>query len=103
MNPIRPRGQWSLISLLLLLCTLGSAAQPPSLPVDSMLRAIPGLMRTDEARARQRGDAASAISTMISIGWAYMESGKPLDAIRFFDEVLRQNPSPQYENRAVLM
>ncbi|RYZ20907.1 MAG: tetratricopeptide repeat protein [Chitinophagaceae bacterium] len=53
--------------------------------------------------AKQRGDAASATNTMISIGWAYMESGKPLDAIRFFDEVLRLNPGESYENRAVLL
>ncbi|TCJ12650.1 tetratricopeptide repeat protein [Flaviaesturariibacter flavus] len=53
--------------------------------------------------ARKRGDDVSATSTMISIGWAYMESGKPLEAIRFFDEVLRINPGAQYDHRSVLL
>lgn len=53
--------------------------------------------------AEKRGDQVSKTSTMISIGWAYMEDGKPVEAIRFFSEVLRFNPSPQYDHRPVLL
>ncbi len=53
--------------------------------------------------AEKRNDQSSKISTLISIGWAYMEDGKPNEAIRFFMEVLQLNPSVNYENRAVLL
>lgn len=53
--------------------------------------------------AEKRNDQVSKASTMISIGWAYMEDGKPNEAIRFFNEVLQLNPSANYENRAVLL
>ena len=53
--------------------------------------------------AETRGDEASRISTMISIGWAYMEDGKPAEAIRFFSEVLRAQPTADYPHRALLL
>lgn len=53
--------------------------------------------------AEARGDEASRISTMISIGWAYMEDGKPAEAIRFFDEVLQRQPGADYPHRALLL
>ena len=53
--------------------------------------------------ADQRNDQASKTSTLISIGWAYMEDGKPKEAIRFFNEVLKLNGEAGYENRAVLL
>lgn len=53
--------------------------------------------------ATKRNDEISKTSTLISIGWAYMEDGKPDEAIRFFSDVLRLNPSETYENRAVLL
>lgn len=53
--------------------------------------------------AEARGDEASRISTMISIGWAYMEDGKPAEAIRFFSEVLRLQPAADYPHRALLL
>jgi tetratricopeptide (TPR) repeat protein len=53
--------------------------------------------------AERRGDHKSKTNTLISIGWAYMEDGKPTEAIRFFSEVLQLNPSANYENRAVLL
>jgi two-component system, NarL family, sensor kinase len=53
--------------------------------------------------AEARGDMASRISTMISIGWAYMEDGKPAEAIRFFEEVLRLQPAADYPHRALLL
>ena len=42
--------------------------------------------------AENRNDHATRISTLISIGWAYMEDGKPAEAVRFFEEVLRVRP-----------
>jgi two-component system, NarL family, sensor kinase len=53
--------------------------------------------------ARERSDRTSATSTLISIGWAYMENGKPKDAVRFFGEVLELNPDANYEHRAVVL
>lgn len=53
--------------------------------------------------AEKRNDQSTKIGTLISIGWAYMEDGKPNEAIRFFNEVLRLYPSADYENRAVLL
>ena len=53
--------------------------------------------------AEKRNDQASKVSTLISIGWAYMEDGKPNEAIPFFMDVLQLNPSTNYENRAVLL
>ncbi len=53
--------------------------------------------------AEARNDQATKTSTLISIGWAFMEDGKPSEAIRFFEEVLQANPSDSYENRAVLL
>lgn len=53
--------------------------------------------------AEDRGDQTSKISTLISIGWAYMEDGKSKEAISFFNEVLELNPSDAYQNRAVLL
>jgi two-component system, NarL family, sensor kinase len=53
--------------------------------------------------AERRKDHKSKTGTLISIGWAYMEDGKPNDAIRFFNEVLQLNPSDNYESRAVLL
>ncbi|RYY67623.1 MAG: tetratricopeptide repeat protein [Chitinophagaceae bacterium] len=55
------------------------------------------------AIARKRNDKGSATSTLISIGWAYMEDGKPREAIRFFDEVLSLHPEEKYDYRAVLL
>ena len=53
--------------------------------------------------AEARGDEASKTSTLISIGWAYMEDGKPAEAIRFFNEVLRVQPATDYPHRALLL
>lgn len=53
--------------------------------------------------AEKRNDIPSKTSVMISIGWAYMEDGKFTEALRFFNEVLQLNPSPSYDNRAVLL
>jgi two-component system, NarL family, sensor kinase len=53
--------------------------------------------------ADKRNDQATRISTLISIGWAYMEDGKPAEAIRFFNEVLRLNPAEDYPFKAVLL
>lgn len=53
--------------------------------------------------AAQRGDHTSQTSTLISIGWAYMEDGKSQEAIHFFEEVLRLNPEERYENRSLLL
>ncbi|MGV3656782.1 MAG: tetratricopeptide repeat-containing sensor histidine kinase [Chitinophagaceae bacterium] len=53
--------------------------------------------------AEQRGDNAGKTKTLVSIGWAYMEDGKEEEAIRFFKEVLRLNPSPRYESRGLLL
>lgn len=53
--------------------------------------------------AEQRNDLLLKSNTMISIGWAYMEDGKPKEAIDFFNEVLSVNPGKSYENRALLL
>jgi len=53
--------------------------------------------------AESRNDVVNRTGTLISIGWAYMESGKPSEAIRFFNEVLDINSTANYENRAVLL
>jgi two-component system, NarL family, sensor kinase len=53
--------------------------------------------------AEKRGDHESRTSILISIGWAYMEDGKPREAIRFFEEVLRLNPSGNYGSRPLLL
>lgn len=52
--------------------------------------------------AEARKDVATELGALISIGWAYMEDGKPAEAIPIFFEVLRRNPSPSYENRDLL-
>lgn len=52
--------------------------------------------------ADKRNDFANKTGTLVSIGWAYMEDGKPNEAIPIFKEVLALNPSPAYENRALL-
>lgn len=53
--------------------------------------------------AKERNDETSQTNTLISIGWAYMEDGKPTHAIHFFNEVLKLNPLENYEHRAVLL
>lgn len=53
--------------------------------------------------AEEKNDHESKTGTMVSIGWAYMEDGKSSEAIHFFNEVLRLNPSPVYANRALLL
>ncbi|MGZ5246272.1 MAG: tetratricopeptide repeat-containing sensor histidine kinase [Flavitalea sp.] len=53
--------------------------------------------------AEERKDYQSKTSILISIGWAYMEDGKSKDAIRFFEEVLRLNPSESYASRPLLL
>jgi signal transduction histidine kinase len=53
--------------------------------------------------ADKRNDISSKTGTLISIGWAYMEDGKPKEAIRFFNELLQIHPEENYENRAVLL
>lgn len=53
--------------------------------------------------ADQRGDANSKTKTLVSIGWAYMEDGKSEEAIRFFKEVLRLNPSESFPSRSLLL
>ncbi|RYY70158.1 MAG: hypothetical protein EOO13_07445 [Chitinophagaceae bacterium] len=53
--------------------------------------------------AEQKNDVALRTSTMISIGWAYMEDGKPKEAIGFFETVLKANPAESYPNRALLL
>jgi signal transduction histidine kinase len=53
--------------------------------------------------AEKRNDKANKTGTLISIGWAYMEDGKMVEAIHFFNEVLLLQPSENYENRAVLL
>lgn len=53
--------------------------------------------------AHARNDHANQTGALISIGWAYMENGKPTEAISFFNEVLRLNPLPDYSNRALLL
>lgn len=65
----------------------------------------PALASFDKAVkvAEARGDEASRTSTLISIGWAYMEDGKPAEAIRFFSEVLRGQPGADYPHRALLL
>lgn len=65
----------------------------------------PALKSFDQAVkvAEARGDEASRTSTLISIGWAYMEDGKPAEAIRFFNEVLRGQPAADYPHRALLL
>jgi two-component system, NarL family, sensor kinase len=55
------------------------------------------------AIAKKRQDRGSQTSILISIGWAYMEDGKSAEAIPFFEEVLRLNPAPDYENMALLL
>lgn len=52
--------------------------------------------------AQERGDNESRTGILISIGWAYMEDGKSKDAIGFFEEVLRLNPSKSFANRSLL-
>lgn len=53
--------------------------------------------------AEKRNDQASKTGTLVSIGWAYMEDGKPNEAIPIFNEALALNPSPEYENKALLL
>lgn len=48
-------------------------------------------------------DLQTETGALISIGWAYMEDGKPAEAIRFFNEVLRLNPGEAYNNRALVI
>ncbi len=48
-------------------------------------------------------DHNSETKILISIGWAYMEDDKPRDAIRFFEEVLKRNPSKDYPSRPLLL
>ncbi|RYY50035.1 MAG: tetratricopeptide repeat protein [Chitinophagaceae bacterium] len=53
--------------------------------------------------AKKANNASLVSSIMISVGWAYMEDGKPSEAIRFFEDVLNNNPAASYNNRALLL
>ncbi len=53
--------------------------------------------------AEQRNDLQSRIGTMISIGWAYMEDGKPAEAITFFSDVLKLNNDKSFSSRSLLL
>lgn len=53
--------------------------------------------------AERNKDFASKTGALISIGWAYMEDGKPKQAIEFFSEVLTLNPDQNYSYRATVL
>lgn len=53
--------------------------------------------------ARKRGDAVYETNALFSLGWAYMEGGKPVEAIAIFSEVLRLHPGTDYEPRPTLL
>ncbi|MCX3266973.1 histidine kinase [Pedobacter agri] len=53
--------------------------------------------------AEKNKDITNKTGALISIGWAYMENAKPLEAINFFNEVLRLNPQKKYQNRATVL
>ena len=53
--------------------------------------------------AEQRNDNETRTGVLISIGWAYMESGKFNEAIGFFNEALRLNPGADFRHRSVLL
>lgn len=53
--------------------------------------------------AERKQDFVNRNGVLISIGWAYMEDGKPKQAIGFFNEVLLLNPKADYPNRATVL
>ncbi len=59
--------------------------------------------KTALAIARKNNDNLSETGALISIGWAYMEDGKPSEAVGFFQEVLRVHPETNYSNRALVL
>jgi signal transduction histidine kinase len=53
--------------------------------------------------AEAKKDVINKNGVLLSIGWAYMEDGKPKEAITFFDEILTLNPQLDYPSRATVM
>jgi tetratricopeptide (TPR) repeat protein len=53
--------------------------------------------------AESRNDQIGKNNVLLSIGWVYMEDKQSREAIHIFEELLKKNPSPQYENRTILL
>ncbi len=53
--------------------------------------------------AEKRNDHETKTGVLISVGWAFMETSRFKEAIGFFNEALRLNPSPDFSHRAVLL
>lgn len=51
----------------------------------------------------RRGDKVKETNALVSVGWAYMESKLPREAIRFFQLVLEENPGQEYPSRTTLL
>jgi len=52
--------------------------------------------------AKRNNDLENKTGALISIGWAYMENAKPIEAINFFNEVIVLHPEKNYANRATV-